>query len=153
MQKEKHAIYCFSLEKTKFAPIKYDRDSEQTLEETFLLGAWIHQIESEKGALPTQFSNPPFSFKPKILSYYDFREIGKENRVNNIEDNILVILMPSFDCEDLKLLEMVLGQRYDEYIRKNNIVVKPESEEILELKPNVSGFGVNLKALWKKLIS
>lgn len=152
MQNEKYAIYCFSLERTKFAPVKYDRDSKQTLQDLLFLGAWVHQLEAEQVQLPEGFSLPPKDFKPKLLSYYDFSEIGRENFISNIDDNILVVLMPDFN-DDLKLLEIILGQRYDSYIRANNITVKPQSEDIVELKPNVSGIGVNLKALWKKLRS
>lgn len=150
MQNEKYAIYCYSLHETKFAPVSFDKKSEQTLGDLFILGAWINNLIMQKGSLPEKFSLPPGDFKPKLFSYYDFSEINKDEKVKKVKDNILVVLMPGFS-EDIKLLEMVLGQRYGSHIKNNNISVLEQQHEILELKPNISGVGVDLKALWKKL--
>ncbi len=152
MQKEKYAIYCFSLQETRFAPVGFDPKSNQSMKEIFFLSAWINKIMHQTGKeRPTSFENYPDSFRPKLLGYCDFSEIGPENYISNIVENIIVVLMPSFPESDLELLQMILGQRYNSHIRRENIAIHEPQDEILELKPNWIGIGLDLKALWKKL--
>lgn len=44
MLQERFAIYCFSLEKTLFAPARYPEDGSKPLSEVLTLGAWINLL-------------------------------------------------------------------------------------------------------------
>lgn len=73
--------------------------------------------------------------------------------------------MPMFDIEDSKDIELDHNKTSKETIAKiknverlkgrNNVaganLEEPKSDdEIVELKPNFMGFGIDLRALWKK---
>ncbi|ALM52258.1 hypothetical protein [Halomonas huangheensis] len=75
--------------------------------------------------------------------------------------------MPMFDIEDSKDIDLENNKTSKETLAKikgveglkakgNEAGVNPEvqnsEEEIVELKPNFVGFGINLRALWKKII-
>ncbi len=70
-----------------------------------------------------------------------------------------------FDIEDSKDIELENNKTTEETLAKvknvegmkangNEAGVKQtteESEDVVELKPNFFGFGINLRALWRKL--
>ena len=75
--------------------------------------------------------------------------------------------MPMFDIEDSKDIDLESNKTSKETLAKiknveglkakgNEAGVNPEapnsSEEIVELKPNFMGFGINIRALWRKII-
>ncbi len=74
--------------------------------------------------------------------------------------------MPMFDIEDSKDVDLENNKTSKETLAKiknvegfkgkgNEAGVNPKAakieEEIVELKPNFMGFGINLRALWKKI--
>ena len=73
--------------------------------------------------------------------------------------------MPMFDIEDSKDVELVKNKTSEETIAKiknvdgfkaskNEAGIKnseEKNEDVLELKPNFFGFGLNLCALWRKV--
>lgn len=74
--------------------------------------------------------------------------------------------MPMFDIEDSKDVDLENNKTSKETLAKIknvegfkakgneagvNLKVAKVEEEIVELKPNFMGFGINLRALWKKI--
>lgn len=154
MLTEKYAIYCFSLEDTKFAQVDYKPTSNLSIGEVVHQAAWVNlKIQESPSKMPEKFTKPPESFTPKLVAYSDFSEIGKENYISNVSDNIIVVLMPTFPVDKLEILEMILGQRYGSYLKSHNILIKSPQEQLLELKPGWFGISINLKAVWQKLTS
>lgn len=75
--------------------------------------------------------------------------------------------MPMFDIEDSKDIDLENNKTSKETLAKiknveglkakdNEAGVNPEApkaeEEVVELKPNFMGFGINIRALWRKII-
>jgi hypothetical protein len=148
---ERFAIYCFSLEKTLFAPVRYPEDGSKPLSEVLAQGAWVNQlIEQNGGTPPKQFSAAPSDFLPEILSYSKLQPINKSQPMRNIKENVFVVLMPGSNI-DLESLELVLDSRYREHMKANGVPVTLEQKDVLQLKPTFMGMGVDLKALWNKL--
>lgn len=155
MIEQRYAVYCFSIEKTLFAPLRYPAGGGKPFLEVLALGAWIQQVVADNnGTMPSNFSDRPKDFKPHFLSYATLKPIDASLSMEHLADNVFVVLMPSFPVPaDLQLLELVLDARYREHLKQNNISVRREerSEDILQLKPSFMGIGVNLRALWKRL--
>lgn len=150
MLQERFAIYCFSLEKTLFAPVRYPEDGNKPLSEVLAHGAWVNQlIEQNSGTPPEQFSMPPSDFLPKILSYSKLEPVNKNRPMGGIKENVFVVLMPGSDI-DLEALKLVLDSRYRKYMKTNGIPVTLEQKDVLHLKPTFMGMGIDLKALWNK---
>ena len=150
MLQERFVIYCFSLAKTLFAPVRYPEDGCKPLCEVLTQGAWVNLlIEQDGGTQPTQFSVPPSDFSPQILSYSKLEPVNKDRLMKSIKENVFVVLMPGSDI-DLKALELVLDSRYREHMKTKGIPVTLEQKDILHIKPTFMGMGIDLKALWKK---
>lgn len=149
---ERFAIYCFSLENTCFAPVRYPEDGSKPLSEVLAQAAWVNQlIEQNGGTPPKQFGAVPSNFLPNILSYNKLQPINNSQPMGKIKENIFVVLMPGFNI-DLETLELVLDSRYREYIKEKGIPVtleQNEQKDILHLKPTCMGVGIDLKALWE----
>lgn len=153
MRGERFGIYCFSDGKTLFAPVRYAEETGTTLGQAMHAGAWVQKvIIDNNGTPPLSFPDVPTDFKPRILSYSKFKEMDLKQPIDWCADNIFVLLMPGFDTNDLETLQLVLEARYKDYLRVNNIAITQEeqSEDILEVKPNISGIGLNLNAAWKR---
>lgn len=155
MLQERFAIYCFDLEKTLFAPVRYLGGAGKSLGEILNLSAWIQKLTEEGGGLlPGSFPGVPREFKPKIISYSEFVELDSTQPIDRCKDNIFVVLMPEFDAStDSKVLELTVESRYRDHMRRNNIEALREagSEDVIDMKPNFYGVGLNLNALWKRL--
>lgn len=153
MRGERFGIYCFSDEKTVFAPVRYSEGTGQTIGRLLSLGAWVQKmIVDAQGSMPTAFPDVPSDFKPKILSYARLKELDPEKAIDRCKDNVFVILMPGFVPDNLDNLQLRLEARYEDYMRTSNICVMRDdkTEDIIEVKPNFSGVGLNLNAAWKK---
>jgi hypothetical protein len=115
------------------------------------MGARI--IVDNQGAMPKKFSDVPSDFKPKVLSYTKLKELDPEKPIDRCTDNLFIVLMPGYVPRSLDHLQLRIEARYKDYMRKNNIatVRDEKAEDIIEVKPNFAGVGVNLNAAWKKL--
>lgn len=150
MLQERFAIYCFSLEKTLFAPVRYSTDGSQPLIDVLVQAAWINQVLDQNGGTPPEnFSAAPSDFLPKILSYSKLEPINKNLTMGSANENVFVVLMPDSNI-DLKVLELVLDSKYRDYMKEKGITVAIEQKDVLHLKPTFMGMGIDLKALWKK---
>lgn len=153
MRGERFAIYCFTEEKTLFAPVRYSEGTGQTIGTLLHLGAWVQKIiVDNQGVIPEAFAELPSGFKPKVLSYMNFKQIGPENPIDRCTENVFVVLMPGYAPRSLERFQLRIEARYMDYMRTNNIraVRDEKTEDIIEVKPNFAGVGVNLNAAWKK---
>ena len=149
MLQERFAIYCFSLEKTLFAPIRYSEDGNKPLSEMLAQGAWVNQLIEQNGGTPPKQCVVPSDFLPEILTYSKFQPISKSRPMGKIKENVFVVLMPGSNI-DLEALELVLDSKYREHMKANGIPVTFEQKDVLLIKPAFMGMGVDLKALWNK---
>jgi hypothetical protein len=153
MRAERFGIYCFNDEKSLFAPLRYEEGSGQTIGTLVYLGAWIQKvIVDNKDAHSKRFPIVPSDFTPKVLAYSTFKEIKPNKLLDRCIDNIFVVFMPGFVPANLAVLQLSLESRYHDYLRTNGIELlnSDKSEDILEIKPNYAGVGINFNALWKK---
>lgn len=154
MRRERFGIYCFSDEKTLFSPVRYRAGSGQTAGKLLYLGAWVQKVIVEsQGAMPKTIPGLPSKFRPEIFGYTNLKEIDPNRPLNRCSDNVFVVLMPGFAPADMEVFQLRLEARYSEYMRKHNIelMCNDTSEDILEVRPNFAGVGINLNAAWKKL--
>lgn len=155
MLKERFAIYCYSLEKTAIASVT--ASTNKSLGNILFQSAWLQVVfEKNNGVPPQSFQVAPSDFCPKILSYSQFEELKPALVFDRCQENIFVILMPEFDVTiDIELLQVVVMSRYSDYLRKGNIptVRQLDFDDIIEVKPNLSGIGINFNAMWKRFRS
>lgn len=54
------------------------------------------------------------------------------------------------DLYDLVVVQGGLSHKGEEFLTNPHIDAERRLEEIVELRPNIGGFGINLRALWRR---
>ncbi|MFH1642611.1 MAG: hypothetical protein ABIC04_06980 [Nanoarchaeota archaeon] len=116
----------------------------------------IHRIDKEIPNFQHISQNAPYKsdLHKKAVEVYSFESLEKEilklQTIKKFKKNSEQILATLKSKNTFKLLDQ-LNQLKPELIKYSKKLDIHANEEIINLRPNFYGIGVNLKALWRKI--